>query len=424
LKALAALAGLGAGWLWSQRKDIRKLLLTLLFVIVALMVFRSFNSSTTKWERFGIWKSAIQVWVESPLVGVGPGVFAGEYHRVQAPRLDGVNRYLMDAVYAHNEFLDLLAAFGLVGFFFILVLAYRLFRRTTGEENKNALIGLGTASFFDFCLHTPLIALLGVSCTVKEAETPRRLSYASGFLTLGLTLGLFGGPVFCPLLIQQAVNLSANGHYPEAFRDWRTASALNSWDSRIVQGESGFYEQMYGATKDTTWKKKSDEAFETAMNLEKADGNLVFEKAKRWTKRYEENPSKDNFLAASQSWAAAEHTLYFNAYVYFEEGLFWLKTGDLANSGVWNSIGGYVPRVPYCFSTATELEPNFAAAWVNLGLYRSRLPGKLKEADLDFKQALIVYDKWKDAPGLSPEEKQMVDLPVEEVSRLRKEVQP
>jgi len=425
LKAMAALAGLSAGWLWSLRKKPVKLLMTALILIIALSAYRYFNSSSTKLGRLDIWPSAVKVWSESPLWGVGPGVFAGEYHRMQAPRLDGVNRYLMDAVYAHNEFLDLLAAFGLAGFGFVLILVFWLFRRTVGEENKNALIGLGAASFFDFCLHTPLIALLGVGCTVKESEETRRLSYGAGFLTLGLTLGLFGAPVFCPLLIQQALNLTSSAHYPEAFRCWRTAVALNPWNENIIQGESDFYEQLYGITKDPTWKIKSDGAFETAMGLEKADGNLVFQKAKRWTNRYAWGRSEESRLTARQSWLEAEKALPFNAYVVFEEGSYWLKLKSLNLKPAGDSPPLYGENALVCFTKAVQLEPNFAAAWVNLGFSELEIPGpSLSRAKVYFGKGLSVYDRFKDAPGLSPEEKQLVDLPPREVSRLRTEVQP
>ncbi len=427
LKALSALVGLGAGWLWSQKKDWRKLLIAALVVATVLVTFRFFNSSSTKWERFGIWESAVKVWAESPIVGVGPGVFAGEYHRVQAPRLDGVNRYLMEARYAENEFLDLLVAFGLVGFIFVLVLAFQLFSKVKKEENKNALIGLSAASFFDFCLHAPLTALLGLGCTVEEEKPVRDLSYAGGFLVLGLVLGLFGAPVFSPVLKEKANAYAAAGHYPEAFRCWKQAVALNSWDADVVQGESNFYEQLYRMTKDETWQRKADESLEKAVDLEKADGRLVLERAKRWTDRYEANLGRYSFMAASQNWAAAEKGLPFDTFVYFEEGHFWLKAAQLSGLKLW-AVMDYGQKVESCYSMAVHLEPNFTAAWVNLGICQAqkpKSPGKSQnEANFDFKQALKVYDQWKEAPGLSPEEKQMVDLPSDEVEWLRKVVKP
>ena len=427
LKSLSALVGLGLVWLWRERKDWRKLLIAALAVLALVTAFRFFNTSSTKWERFGIWESAVRVWSESPFVGVGPGVFVDEYHRVQPPRLDGVNRYLMEARYTENEFLDLLVAFGLIGFIFALVLAYPLFSKVKKEENRNALIGLSAASFFDFCLHAPLTALLGVGCTVEEEKPAKDLSCAGGFLTLGLVLGLFGSPVFSPLLKEKADTYFAMQRYPQAFQCWHQAVSLNSWDSRFVEGESNFYEQLYRMTKDETWKSKADESLETAMSLEKADGDLVFEKAKRLTDRYMADRSLDSFMAVSQSWDAAKKALPLNTFVYFENGLFWQKIAQLTHQSLWTT-GGCGKVEESCYVQSVRLEPNFAAAWVNLGICQAqkpKAPGEPKnEANLDFKQALQIYDQWKDAPGLSPEEKQMVDLPPDEVTWLRKVVKP
>ncbi len=419
LKALGAMAGLVAGWVWSRKREGRKIVIIGLVLIAGLAAFRFLNSSSTKYSRIlEIWPAAFNVWVENPVFGVGPGVFAGEFHRVQAPRLDGVNRYLMDAVYAHSEYLDLLVAFGLVGFVFVLILVYQLFSNIKKEENKNALVGLGAAAFFDFCLRSPLTALLSVGCSVKEEEPARDLSFTGGFLALGLALGLFGAPVFSPVLKQKAEALVSTGHYPEAFRCWQAAAVLNAWDAPTAQGESDFYEQLYRLTKDETWKKKADESLVRAINLEKADGNLVFVKAKRWAERYETNPSEENFSAAGQSWTEAENALPFNAYVYFEEGLYWTKAAQLSNKPSWPQ--DYVRKALSGFARATQLEPNFAAAWVNLGQDELRRLGPPKaQTDLYFKKALEIYDQWQNAPGLSPEERQLTDLPPQEVAWLR-----
>jgi tetratricopeptide (TPR) repeat protein len=215
--------------------------------------------------------------------------------------------------------------------------------------------------------------------------------------------------------------------YPQAFQCWHQAVSLNSWDSRFVEGESNFYEQLYRMTKDETWKSKADESLETAMSLEKADGDLVFEKAKRLTDRYMADRSLDSFMAVSQSWDAAKKALPLNTFVYFENGLFWQKIAQLTHQSLWTT-GGCGKVEESCYVQSVRLEPNFAAAWVNLGICQAqkpKAPGEPKnEANLDFKQALQIYDQWKDAPGLSPEEKQMVDLPPDEVTWLRKVVKP
>src|SRR6185369_10557738 len=87
-------------------------------LLLALVVFRAADPSATKYGRLQIWQSAVKVWAQSPLLGIGPGAFEGDYFRFAIPRDSGVNRYLMTAQITHNEFLELLTAFGLVGFGF------------------------------------------------------------------------------------------------------------------------------------------------------------------------------------------------------------------------------------------------------------------------------------------------------------------
>ena len=92
-------------------------------------------------------------------------------------------------------------------------------------------------------------------------------------------------------------------------------------------------------TKDETWKSKADESLETAMSLEKADGDLVFEKAKRLTDRYMADRSLDSFMAVSQSWDAAKKALPLNTFVYFENGFFWQKIAQLTHQSLWTTGG-------------------------------------------------------------------------------------
>ncbi len=428
LKSLSALAGLGAGWLWRIRKEKVKFFASALVLILALVIFRYLNTSATKWERWGIWESAVKVWVQEPFFGVGPGVFQGRYQQLKVPRTDGVNRYLMESRYAENEFLDLLVAFGLAGFVFVLFLAYRTFSQIKKEENQNALWGLGIASLFEFCLHTPLIALSGVGCAVKEDEPAQRLSWGGGLLILGLTAGLFGAPIFSQALKKQADQLVSENAFPRAFRCLHTAVQLNAWDASTQMGESDFYERLYLATHDVNWKNKADESLDVAMSLERTDGDIALAKARRWTRRYELDPSRANLLGVNESWAEAQKALPLNAFLTFEQGLFWSKMGQIYEK---NTVLAqvYTQKAFDCYVASTRLEPNFAAAWFNLGVYQEKQsslhPGQSEEeAHADFKRALEVYEKWKDAPGLSPEEKQMVDLPPQEAARLRKEVHP
>ncbi len=424
LKSLGALIGMMMGWLWGVRKSWIKLSAGVFIIVAGLIFLRAVNSSATKWERFGIWRSALKVWSQSPWQGVGPGVFAGAFHQVKEPRTEGVGHYLMDARYAHNEFLDLWTAFGILGLIIVLALVWEARKSIQEPEKQKALWGLAAASFFDFCLHTPLIALMVVGLAAPKGIENQKGSSLAALLAVGLGLGLFAAPVFGPALEKESEECIALKDFPAALRCERAAVSLNPWDAQTADRESQFYEKFYLATQDETWRKKADDAWTTAAQLEQADGNLIFEKAKRYGKRYELHPTPEGLKVASEAWGEAEKASPLNAYVPFEEGFFWIQAGRLSREPLWGA-GGYGAQATECYKKATILEPNFTAAWLNLGLAEeqaARQKGTARAGKADLKRAWSLYTRWKDAPGLAPEERQLVDLPPVEAKWLWNEV--
>ncbi|HEY5039126.1 MAG TPA: O-antigen ligase family protein [bacterium] len=408
LRAFAAFLGFGIGWIVGMKRKNRWMAVcAVIGLVAALLIFRSFDSSSTKWERLGIWKSAGRVWLMSPWVGVGPGAFAGYFDQVKKPRVEGVSRYLMDAQYAHNEILDFLAAFGLVGFLFAACFFWQRWKALKDPEAKAGLTGLGAASLVDFCLHTSLIALQGAGLLVGEEKKKREVSYAGGFLALGVALGLFGSAAFAGILKSQSDELISQKRFPEALRCLETAEQLNPWDSRVVASKAGFLEQLYLATGDTTWERKSDVTFENVLDLEKADGQRAFEKAERLTFRLGMDKGPAALEKTRGAWDETKNRLPFNGLVREEEGVFFLKEGEK-------------DKALQDFQKAGELEPNYALAWVNAGnLLKEK--GDNVEARQFFVKALEVYNQWKDAERIDLLEKQMVYLSPEVLVFLKKE---
>jgi hypothetical protein len=380
-----------------------------LILVFRVMAFHSLDKSPTLWDRLFIWKSAVAIWSQEPLEGVGPGAFGGLFQLVKSPRTSGVSRYLMDAPAAHNEFLELLTDFGIVGF----VWGFFLIKSLWPSKNigrTSALTALGTASFFDFCLHTPFVALQGIGLLTSTEEKATAASWPAGFLAGGIALGLFVPAVFVPMLQRQSDGLKADGKWQAAYCCLENAERLNAWDARIVAAKADFLEEAYRQTRDGNRKKGSDEAFDQALDLEKVEGRFVFEKAQRLTRRLEIANAPGDIQKAREAWIQARAALPLNAFVFFQEGWFFLgqkeKDGALAD-----------------FQKVTELEPNYAKAWVNLGnlLQEKR---ELKEARADHLKALEVYNRWKDADRIDPIEKEMVSLPPPVLTFLQKEVGP
>ena len=315
--------------------------------LVVMLAYRSSDSSSTKWGRFEIWDSAVKVFAMNPVIGEGPGAFTGLYHRVKEPREGGVSRFLMDARYAHNEALEALAAFGLVGFVLLLLWLIRLWPGKDQPWHKASVLGLLAASLTDFCLHTPLMALWGAAFLNYQGPGPlgrnsydpespgARPSLAKGFLVLGIALALFAPPCFIPALTDQfQADIQAN-HLPQALRLIETTEALNPWDVRLAGAKLDFLEKLYLATGDETWRRRADEAQGQVIDLETTDGTLRFEKAQRLTRRNDARPGADNLSAVQLAWREADKALPTNAFVKFEEGAFYYNRGP-GKKGIWD----------------------------------------------------------------------------------------
>jgi tetratricopeptide (TPR) repeat protein len=399
-----------------------------MIALVVLLAIRSSDPSPTRWGRFEIWDSALKVFAMNPIFGQGPGAFAGLYHVVKAPREGGVSRFLMDARYAHNEVLETLAAFGLVGFAFLLAWLIRLWPTKDQPWNRASLLGLGAAALNDFCFHTPLIALWGAAFLNFQKTEAREggsqepgISLSKGFLVLGLALGLFGPPAFIPALTDQfQTDLQAN-RLPLALRRIETAENLNPWDSRLTQTKMDFLEKLYLATGDETWKRRADEAQERVLELETTDGSLRFDEAERLTKRETALPTEDNLSSVKKAWDEAEQALPTNAFVKFDKGVFYFNQGP-GKTGKWNLNSMTDGATAFgCFEQTIELEPNFAQAWYYSGICRIGMEENLIYM-VDFHNAYDVYNRYKSAERIDPLEKLMVSLTPEQIEKLHYEL--
>lgn len=128
--------------------------------------------------RLEMWNAAIQQWKLQPLFGTGSGTYLYYGRQFRAPEVQ------TDAVYVHNDYLQLLAEYGLVGSALFLIFlgshlgnAWKNFRRlgvkrvaVSSRLLSNAMaLQLGAIaavfaymihSFFDFNLHIPANVLL------------------------------------------------------------------------------------------------------------------------------------------------------------------------------------------------------------------------------------------------------------------------
>jgi O-antigen ligase len=119
--------------------------------------------------RIQIWKETLRLIEDYPVVGSGLGTYASA---MQKYRISSMPLNLVD--YAHSDYLQLLAEWGLIGFlpalgFAILVLS-RAFRGATASHRSDhralsaacfaALVALAIHSFTDFNLYIPVNAMV------------------------------------------------------------------------------------------------------------------------------------------------------------------------------------------------------------------------------------------------------------------------
>ncbi len=200
--------------------------------------------------RLDFWRAALEEWKLSPLIGTGSGtyLFYGRKFRTEAVQLD--------PVYVHNDYLQLLAEYGVIGvlpflpFLLLhlrrgLITARRIGPRRIAVSHRlrsnamalnlgalGALAAYGVHSVFDFNLHIPanvlviafvfgILANSGVDQGTHTARTlPTWLPWGIVTLMLAVTL------------LVQAWRLVPGEYYAEqartALRDQRPLSGLAS----------------------------------------------------------------------------------------------------------------------------------------------------------------------------------------------------
>ena len=153
-----------------DEKKIRKTLFILGLSLVVVGVWLAAQNASPMGERLSVWKSSIQMFGDEPLLGWGGGAF---YYQGASYLSSGLNPRIAAqpdfASHVHNEALELLVEYGVVGLGICFAFAFALVRPILRASPKrtmkvwlgfSALAGAWVASLFSSALRQPSSVLV------------------------------------------------------------------------------------------------------------------------------------------------------------------------------------------------------------------------------------------------------------------------
>jgi len=165
------------------------------------------NGTSEISSRVDIWKTALSIWADNPVTGVGPGGFPEAYAEARVPGKEFLPATLFEPPpHAHNLFLHVLSEGGLLGFVLLLAVLTVAFRVALdlrrSDERWMVVIGTaGLASLAAFFVHNQfdvtllegtgvyfwaLLGLLsGLSAAARAREVPEGGRHSSRRLHMG-----------------------------------------------------------------------------------------------------------------------------------------------------------------------------------------------------------------------------------------------
>ncbi|MGC8742977.1 MAG: O-antigen ligase family protein [Verrucomicrobiia bacterium] len=180
-------------------------------------------------RRILYWQGAIKIWKESPLFGAGGAHYDYRYRQVREP----INVAQGRPGWAHNDYLNTLADYGLAGLAIIFVIIGTTIYTAIGSWNSvkrrieagksskkgaivlglsGGLIGIAIHSFFDFNMHIPANAIIAVTFVALLTAYWR---YTTEECWIMLTRTGRAVALVCIVLVAAIITLSGARRYKE-----------------------------------------------------------------------------------------------------------------------------------------------------------------------------------------------------------------
>lgn len=334
--------------------------------------------------RFRVWPAAWRMWLDHAWIGVGPGHFDLRFRAYRTAE----DRVQAQPLYAHNDLLNTLADWGLVGtvlaatawavLYFGVIRGWRFIRRESSDlgqkkSNKSAFVlgatlglsGLLLFSLVDFTFQIPGIA---VPAVVLMALVTGHLRFSSDRYWVSSRMGW--------QLAASVVLVALTGAL--AAEGVRSVRELH-WLSQAETGAGGLPKRI--------------EALKRAINIEPTNGETAFEIGE---------------TLRQQGWDAAE-----GGTALLEEAVKWFQRSSGLNPFAVRSLirqGSCLDRLgrhgeaDAVFQRALALDPHGSMTLTHLGWHHIQC-GKEEEARRDLKRALQLnpgntlaahYLKWLD----------------------------
>lgn len=302
----AVAVGLGGLMVWiGYRRQELRLPIAILAVLAAVGVWFFYRASEKAQARIAnaaradnrdagsgrvwLWKPALRMWSDHRWQGVGPGHFDARFPQYRTPEVQ------LNPGWAHNEYLNLLADYGLLGtllagaavgaFGWSVARSVKFVERGSndlGNRGSNrtaffvgAISGLGTLAvhcLVDFNLHMPAIAIAGAIISGLLASNIRfaterfwltpRLAGRVIITAAGVGLLAWLGPLASQLGREGVIlnrSAAATAITPELIANLEAAARLAP-DNPRTAFELGENHRRLSFTGDDDWRKHADEA--------------------------------------------------------------------------------------------------------------------------------------------------------------------
>jgi len=334
--SLALGLGLMALVIWSQHWRKAHLYWIGIFVLVALLYSLLLGSNLAlarflnlDLSRYYISLSAWDLFREFPWMGSGGASFADLAYRYQAPELKGIR-----LGYAHNDWVQLLAETGIVGFSLVagagLYFFSTLFRQWRSRQDVwarglglggLAAVGLaGLHALVEFSFHIPAVTLLFSSIaaiTYLSLYSHKRMWESFSYRTINLSQQRLGatGITICLILVQLFFVWQVGEHWlaelmapsePNSttavprlkLKDYQEALAYNQRNSRYYSGMAETLAagdnviNLTGTKEDESPTSEVDKFLQTAIFYNPGNWTYRVQLAEFYLKHYNDDPSR------------------------------------------------------------------------------------------------------------------------------------